>query len=221
MKLKTKIVISVMSVIMMLAHLMLVESGARVTDTVLERYTDGGCDKEGLILTLASSDGSGKNYIISGTGGEYSSACDTEIRSAATLAELISQIEADGVRIVFDNVTSDAGFTLTQSVILDGELSLTAGSIATEADNVKFDGCEITLGEGSINVKRGNAKMLSGSLSSAKRSVFVLDYSSSARLDIFDGEITAGYPMQNGIRKHKRWKRYRSVRNGNRGGGNR
>lgn len=192
MKLKTKIVISVMSVIMMLALLMLVESGARVTDTVLERYTDGGCDKEGLILTLASSDGSGKNYIISGTGGEYSSACDTEIRSAATLAELISQIEADGVRIVFDNVTSDAGFTLTQSVILDGELSLTAGSIATEADNVKFDGCEITLGEGSINVKRGNAKMLSGSLSSAKRSVFVLDYSSSARLDIFDGEITAG-----------------------------
>lgn len=191
MKLKTKIIFSIISIIMMMTLFVLVESGARVASSIVEKYIDDGADMENLELSLASSERAEYTYIISEYDGVYSSLCGTEKKNSEALSDLIAQIEADGARLIFDNVTADSEIALTKSVTISGRLSLSSGSINISAERLFIEECEITLDRGNVNVKSGKVRLTSGSVKSNFSSAFVLDYSSSARLEICGGEVTS------------------------------
>ena len=190
MKLKTKILFSIMSAIMLMLLLALVESGARLTDSFVEMYMDDGGDGQIAELYLASNESVADTYIISGGPGDYSASCGSDQWYAAELSALISEIESDGAAIHFDNVATETGIALTRRVKLSGEVSVASGGITVSSELAVLDNCNITLYSDGIKIRSGVLRMTSGRVSSDS-SAFVLDHSSSARLEIYGGEVVS------------------------------
>ena len=189
MKLKTKIMFSIMSIIMLIVLFMLVESGARLTGSFVEKYIDGVYECEEVEIYLASVEGGTDTYIISETDGGYAATSGEFTKSAESLSELISQIEADGATLCFDSVRGNCTISVTRKITFTGSLTLSDGDISSTSEGFVLDGCAITLDSGSVRVKSGKTTLVSGSVKSRTSSAFVLDYSSSSRLDILGGEI--------------------------------
>ena len=61
--------------------------------------------------------------IISMSGGEYSVRTNDNVLKGASLSQLISATERDGMELVFDNVTSYENLSICKNVTLSGNLT--------------------------------------------------------------------------------------------------
>ena len=134
---------------------------------------------------------SSEHYIVEMTTDGFCANKDGVILMDESLNALIEKIECNGEHIHFNNVYSDEPLNFTSSVTLSGELTL-------DSANVNLLGNEIILldfnflgNNGSIRVKGGETRAVSGSIKSVTTSAIILDFYSGARFVLSGAEISS------------------------------
>ena len=130
-------------------------------------------------------------YIIEEAGESYVARhTDAEIR-AESLASLVSEIEADGVTIIFSNVYTEESFAIEKSVILRGSLALKNSSLSLSGDNVTLWDFDLSGENAYVRVKSGETSAVFGKIATVGSSAVVLDFHSGARFVSSGMEISS------------------------------
>lgn len=193
MKLKNKVLLSFMSIAMLLSLFAFVDMCAGYANKFVETRMSykGEPQITDLEYSLASTEKICKDYIVTESDGEFIASYADGVLKSASLQELISDIEDDGVKIRFEEIKVYENLNFTKSVIIGGTLYVDYANINTTASELIIDGLDLYITSGSLYVKSGSTEMLSGKIISESRPAVVLDYNASSTLVISGGEIYA------------------------------
>ena len=202
MKMKTKIsLISFFFAVLVLFAVILSISPISVGD-VTEEYVKNQCSEEEIKFEEALTQE--ENFVFSLTSAEVASSYIIEMRSSgyvATIGEseisnsdlgaLIAEIEDDGGVLSFNAVEYSGSITLTKSVTLTGDLSMSCGNLNLYGGTVTLSDINLFIDGGSVKVKSGKCLAESGIVRTYSKSAFVLDGVSSSSLVASGAEIYA------------------------------
>ena len=191
MKLKNKVLFSFLCISMMLFLFAFVDVCAEYADKFVEKRAASEIKEEerssleySVAAAVADAD-----CRISQTGSTYTAKTSSAEISDTDLARLISQIEYDGMSIVFDGIEYFGTVTFTKNVSISGALSLTYGNLTVLSERLTVDGAELLLLSGSAVIKNGSVHMASGCVTAEAAPAFVLSYSASSSLFVSGGEV--------------------------------
>ena len=143
------------------------------------------------LISFASmaSETSSLKYTVKGDEEGFTAVSGESEISTQSLGELISMIEADGIDIVFDNVSAEESITFKRSCVISGSLTLTGGIIC-ESESLAFNSADIKVSGADIEIRSGSVNFIKSSVSLSDAAI-TLDRSPSASLFAESSEIKA------------------------------